>query len=181
MKDIQKEPAYSTTVIELLKIANEYCIFLENHEKTTKEDLIVFIQKIMPIMYLKGSLLPAVEVDDPSVAERFVTEEQWENLFNEYRNKLFDIDEFWILNYDSPDKDTPVKASLSELLMDIYQDMKDFVLLYQKPARASKQNAVKDIKYLFETHWGGKTLQINQWVHSLNYKDLNTDTYTDLF
>jgi len=181
MKDIHDEPAYSSSVIDLIKVANEYCIFLENAENLTKEEISPFIQRIIPLLYLKGSLLPDIHIDDTESSERFVTEEEWERLFTSLRDLLLDADEYWSLNYNSPDQNDPVKASLSENLVDIYQDLKDFLMLYQKPSRASKQNAAKDCKFLFETHWGEKALQLLQWIHYLNYKELNTDTYSDLY
>ncbi len=181
MKDINEEPAYSTPVIEMLKVANEYCIFLENAENITKSEIMPFIQRITPLLYLKGSLLPKVEVDDSEAGERFVTQEQWEGVFNTLREQLLNEDEYWHLNYNSPDQTDPLKASISENLSDIYQDLKDFVMLYQKPARTSKQHAAINCKHLFETHWGEKALQLIQWIHYLNYKDINTETYSDLF
>ncbi len=181
MKDIHDEPAYSSSVIELIKVANEYCIYLENVENLTKEDIAPFIQRIIPLLYLKGSLLPVIQVDDNETSVRFVTEEEWERLFSSLRELLLNDDEYWSLDYNSPDQNDPVKASLSENLVDIYQDLKDFVMLYQKPSRSSKQNAANDCKHLFETHWGEKALNSLQWIHYLNYKEMNTDTYSDLF
>jgi hypothetical protein len=181
MKDIQEEPAYSTSVIEMLKVANEYCIYLENTENLSRNEIMPFIQRIVPLLYLKGSLLPNVEVDDIEASERFVTGEQWEGVFNFIRKQFAELDEYWFLNYNSPDQTDPVKASISENLADIYQDLKDFVMLYQKPARASKQNAVRDCKHLFETHWAAKALQLIQWIHYLNYKEINNESYSYLF
>lgn len=181
MKDIRDEPAYSSPVIDLLKVANEYCIYIEKSEDLTKEEITAFIQRIIPLLYLKGSLLPVIHVDDTDANERFVTEEEWERMFSTLRELFMDADEYWSLNYNSPDQNNPIKASLSENLVDIYQDLKDFIMLYQKPSRASKQNAARDCKYLFETHWGDKALQLLQWIHFLNYKEVNTDSYSDLF
>lgn len=181
MKDIQDEPAYSNSVIDLIKVANEYCIYLENAEKLSKEEITPFIQRIIPLLYLKGSLLPEIHVDDTEANERFVTGEEWERMFSSLRELLMDLDEYWLLDYNSPDQNEAIKASLSENLVDIYQDLKDFIMLYQKPSRSSKQNAARDCKHLFETHWGEKAIQLLAWVHYLNHKEINTDTYSELF
>lgn len=181
MKDIFEEPAYSNSVIDMLKVAHEYCLFIENAESVKNIELLTFVQRVMPLLYLKGSLLPEIDEEISDISERFVTEEKWEEIFNMLRNKLLEFDEFWVLQYDGPDQTNPLKVSLSENLTDIYQDLKDFVLLYQKPMRSSKQNAAKDCKYLFETHWGTKTLFINQWVHYLYCKNLKNDNYSNLF
>ncbi len=110
-----------------------------------------------------------------------MTQEEWERMFSTLRELFLNTDEYWSLNYNSPDQSDPIKASISENLVDIYQDLKDFLMLYQKPSRSSKQNAAKDCKYLFETHWGEKALNLLQWVHFLNYKEVNTDNFSDLF
>jgi hypothetical protein len=181
MKEIQEEPAYSNAVIDLLKVAHEYCIYIEGSGTSTQEDVLAFAQRILPLLYLKGSLLPHITIDDNEANERFVTEEQWDSLFTLLREKLITIDEYWLLDYNGPDQTCPIKASISENLTDIYQDLKDFVILYQKTSRASKQNATFNCKHLFETHWGTKALYLTQYIHFLNYKDKNTETYSDFF
>jgi hypothetical protein len=130
-------------------------------------------------MYLKGSLLPDIIVDEPEANERFVTAEQWENIFGELRNKFSDDDEFWILDLEGPDETNPIKASISELLADIYQDMKDFIILYQKVGRASKQNAASECKSLFLSHWGIRIIDLLKVIHSRRSISLPKDDFND--
>lgn len=173
------EAAYSVPVIDMLKVANEYCLFIERIEKFPADELYPFIQKLTPLLYLKGSLLPDIEVEEPEANERFVTAEQWENIFGELRNKFADTDEFWVLDLEGPDDTNPIKASISELLTDIYQDMKDFVLLYQKEGRAAKQNAANECKSLFFTHWGIRVIDLLKVIHSRKSTSLPKDDYPD--
>ena len=49
--------------------------------------------------------------------------------------------------------------------------MKDFVLLYQKPTRAAKQNAAFECKNLFENNWGYKLLNSLNTIHFILNKD----------
>ncbi len=179
MTDKIDEPAYSIPVIEMLKVANEYCLFIERIEKFPSDELYPFIQKLTPLMYLKGSLLPDIIVDEPEANERFLTAEQWENTFGELRNKFADNDEFWILDLEGPDETNPIKASISELLADIYQDMKDFVLLYQKEGRAAKQNAASECKFLFFSHWGIRIIDLLKVIHSRKSSGLTKEEFND--
>lgn len=179
MTDKIDEPAYSNPVIEMLKVANEYCLFIERIGKFPADELYSFIQKLIPLMYLKGSLLPDIVVDEPEANERFLTAEQWESTFGELRNKFSDNDEFWILDLEGPDETNPIKASISELLTDIYQDMKDFLLLYQKEGRASKQNAAREFKHLFFSHWGIRLIDLLKVIHSRKSSALPVDDYND--
>ena len=179
MNEINNEPAYSKNVIEFLTVANEYCLFIEKSENYSKIDILQFLQKISPLLYLKGSLLPVVNVENKETNERFVTEEQWETIFNELRKKFNKDDNYWFIDFNSPDENDPVKASLAENFADIYQDLKDFVMLYQKNTRAAKQNAVYECKLLFKTHWGYCITNAQKAIHHLLYKNNSTYNYTE--
>ena len=163
--DIYQEPVFSRQVIDMLTVANEYCLYLEKVEEYKKEDVLEYLQKLLPLIYLKVSLLPEVEVTDDSAAEHFVTEEQWENLFNTVRNKLGDEDIYYRTPKHRDAIADPVKASISENLADIYQDMKDFIMLYQKPRKVSKENAVRDCRYQFETRTGFRLVEVLRAIH----------------
>ncbi len=162
------EEAYrSNQVIELLTVANEYCLFLEKAQEYGKERLLDVVSKICPLLYLKGALLPSVASEDAAANERFVTQEQWQELFFVLNEILADDDLFWYAMRESDGQYVLVKASLAEHLADIYQDMKDFVLLYQKNMRASKENAASEIRLLFSSHWGIRITQLQRHVHAL--------------
>ncbi len=162
-------------VLEMLTVANEYCYYFEHLAKKTHTEILEFVSRIGPLLYLKGSLVPDVEVENPEANERFVTPEEWENLFYSLRETFGKYDEFWIIDPQYINENEPLKASLSENLTDIYQDMKDFVLLYQRNTYAARQNAVKEIRKLYATHWGYRITNIMAKVHHLLYED-DTDT-----
>ena len=70
----------------------------------------------------------------------------------------------------------PVKGSLAECFADIYQDLKDFLLLYQKPLKIFKENAVRDCKRLFETRYGYRLLIAQAAVHCIQFPGSQDDT-----
>jgi len=152
----------------MLTVANEYCIFTENAEKYSLEDVLNYYVKICPLLYLKGALLPEIELVDDYFGERFVNEEDWETVFNSFR-KLFGIkDEFFTLTAESADM-MPERASVSEHLTDIYQDMKDFVLLFQKGLTPAQHSAVYELRNLFITHWGPRIAALLPLLHTLTF------------
>jgi len=177
--EIYQEPVYTKRVIEMLTVANEYCLFLDKAEDYSKEDILEYLQKLIPLIYLKASLLPDISVTDESAAEHFVTEEQWENLFNALRIKLGDQDIYYVTDPDRTTDDEPERASISENLADIYQDMKDFVLLYQKPLKISKENAVFDCKHLFKTRTGFRMVNLLRAIHYLLFSATDSDAQYD--
>jgi hypothetical protein len=164
-------PEMSVGVLELLRVAHEYCIFAENADQKTNAEICDFFRKLGPLLYLKGALLPAVDPEFPEANERFVTEEEWQAIFNEFRSVLSREDEYYRIDHEEGLPYEAIKASLSENFTDIYQDLKDFLLLYQKNTRDARQNAVHDCRMLFETRWGLKILENLRYIHYLINKE----------
>jgi hypothetical protein len=164
------EPESSLGVLEFLRVAHEYCVFTENASEKNSTDIYDFFLKIGPLLYLKGKLLPEVNPDYPESSERFVTEEEYQEVFNSFRHIFGAEDEFYHVGYEEYNEYEAVKASLSENSADIYQDLKDFILLYQKNSQAARQNAVHDCRTLFEQRWGPKVLSSLRYMHYLSIK-----------
>lgn len=172
-EEIMQEPAYSPFVLEFLAVAHKYCIFIEEIHKYTLEEIRDYLHKALPLLYVRGTVLPFVETDEIEMNEKYVTEEQWQLTFNELREKFGTNDEYWFVENDNPHNDL-IKGSLSDNLADIYQDMKDFVILYQKPMRDAKIAAVWEIRQLFRSHWGFRIVNAVKVLHYQLFSDENT-------
>lgn len=175
IKYSQKEPVNSRKVLEMITVANEFCLFLEKAEEYSKMELLGFLQKILPLIYLKASLLPDIAVEDENATEHYVTEEQWESMFNIIRGKTGEDDEFSYIDNNEKSHTDPVKGSISENITDIYQDLKDFLLLYQRPLNTYKENAIRDCRHLFATRYGYRIVNTHAAIHYLLFKEPETD------
>jgi hypothetical protein len=169
MNSNSQDKVNSKNVIEVITIANEICIFLEEIDKYEKQFICLYLQKILPLLYLKGALLPDVDVSSDEANERFVTQEQWETVYNAVQKKLGKDDAFLFIDYATKLDDEPEKGSIADFIADLYQDLKDFLLLYQKNTVAARENAVYSCKLLFEENWGMKLINIHKAIHMLLY------------
>jgi hypothetical protein len=160
--------------LEMLTVANEYCLFFEKAENYESGDILLYFQKIAPLLYLKASLIDPLPVNNDAYNERYVTEEQWEAVFKALREKLGTGDQYYTHdhNFDS------VEASLADNFADIYQDMKDFIMLYQKNTEPARHNAIANLTDLFRWRWGPALINALGAVHQLLFKD---DISPDLF
>jgi hypothetical protein len=168
------DPVTSANVIDMFTVANEFCIFTEKAEKYNPEEVIQYYAKICPLLYLKGAILPVVEADEEYFGERFVNEDQWESIYNSLLSVFPGNDEFFTLSYENVDN-IPLKASISEHLADVYQDLKDFVLLYQKNHNYAKQNAVYECRMLFKSHWGARIASLLPALHAIAFHAVADD------
>jgi len=124
--------------------------------------------------------LSEIEVQDSDANIKFMTEEEWEQLFNELRKKILKDDEFWFMDNSDFSNNEPVKGSLSECLTDIYQDLKDFLDLYQKNSLNAKENAVYEIKRTFESRWGFHLVNAHKALHHIIMKRISQDDDFDI-
>jgi hypothetical protein len=169
----ENDPVLTRQIIEFITVSNEYCQFTAKVEEYSKEDIVEYYRRILPLLYLKGSLLKPIETLDEEIAERFVTEETWELLFNTIRNKLYPNDHFWVSSSMYDENAEIEKASVGECLADIYQDMNDFQMLYQKNQHSAKVNAVNEVCSNFNNHWGPAIIKAMQALHELDLRYKN--------
>ncbi|OIP01832.1 MAG: hypothetical protein AUJ98_02965 [Bacteroidetes bacterium CG2_30_33_31] len=151
----------SKQVLDMVLVANDFCLFTESLDSKVNIDILSYYQKVLPLLYLKGALLPAIEVSDESVNQRFVTAESWQEIFFAIESKFGEEDKYWFVDLNND----MIKESLADNLADIYQDMKDFILLFQDPKLSAKENAVSECKRLFETHWGERITKALNKIH----------------
>ena len=71
---------YKRHVIEFVAVAKEFFDFVETIPTMERKDVLQRLQKFIPLIYLKGSLLPACECEEEGLAEDTVTEEQYNYL-----------------------------------------------------------------------------------------------------
>ncbi len=165
-ENIQNEDiVQSKAVIEMLTVANDYCLFFESADKYSKKDVMDYFRRVAPLLYLKASLLPEVIPADDTFSERYVTEEQWEGIFR-VLTELFGPDDL----YHTLDHNNDIiQASLADNMADVYQDMKDFVMLFQKNHFYAKENAVAQCCLLFQSHWGSILLHALKALHQKEF------------
>ncbi|MGC3977105.1 MAG: DUF5063 domain-containing protein [Paludibacteraceae bacterium] len=171
---------YSKNVIEFVTVVAETCLFLEHSRENSKEEFVIKAVKLLPLLYLKTSLINAGAIDSDEAPERFVTEEDY--LFvKEQIESLLGTDDGFLETFhpDMQYSDTPIAAFISENLADIYQELKDFAANYQIGETDIMESALKDCMESFAEHWGQKLLNALRALHALRYSDTFGDAEED--
>lgn len=164
-----EEKIKSTAVLEFITVANELCLFLEGNEKYDKPTMLAYLQKVLPLLYIKGALLPQIAPPEDAISQQFITEENWDNLYSRIKEKLGKDDRFFLTRHDQIYGTKPGKASIAEGLADIYQDIKDFLVYYQQNTLTARHGAVHECQRLFETRWGHRVVSIHAAIHKVLY------------
>jgi hypothetical protein len=170
------EILYSKNVIEFITVAKEFCIYIENSEKQSKENLLNTLQKFLPLLYIKASLIPKVEPFSDEGNENFVTETHW-NKINTILSSKFNADDTYRDIYDNMmnELNEVSNMSLSEDLTDIYQDTKNFISQYNFGNEEIMNDALWECKNNFEIYWGNRLLSALKTIHILIYRIKDED------
>jgi hypothetical protein len=168
--DSNTDPVYSRNVVEFVAVANEFCKYAEHAQQLKGDELLKILQRILPLMYLKASLLPQLEPFFEDGNEKFVTEADWMNI-NDILTDKFGTANDYLEVFDEKINDTegPVISSISENMADIYQDMKDFLLLYQTGTGEVMNDAIWECRMNFENFWGQKLVNSMRAIHKFLY------------
>ena len=168
--DSNSDPVYSHNVVEFVAVANEFCKYAEHASQLKGDELLKILQRILPLLYLKASLLPLLDPFFEDGNEKFVTEADW-NAINEILSEKFGTANDYPEVFDEKINETegPVISSISENMADIYQDMKDFLLLYQTGTGEVMNDAIWECRMNFENFWGQKLVNSMRAIHKFIY------------
>lgn len=158
--------------MEFVTVALEYCTFVESASRADPLDFVDKASKILPLLYLKAALLPAIEPDELFEPEMSVTEEMYESVRSGIAALLKDKDSY--LETFHPDmaySETPIVAFISENLADVYQDVGNFISLFRQGNEYVMREAAGLCYQNFRDYWGQPLLNALKSLHHLRYAD----------
>lgn len=166
----ESSPIYDRNTLEFVTVALEYCTFIEKTKEVALFDFIDKATKLLPLLYLKATLLPEVERDEDIEPELTVTEDMYESVRENIAELLGEHDAY--LETFHPDmqySDAPIAAFISENLADVYQDTGNFVALFRQGNEEIMQEAIAICRTNFMEFWGQPLLNALKALHAVRY------------
>ncbi|MDR1938829.1 MAG: DUF5063 domain-containing protein [Tannerellaceae bacterium] len=167
-----EDSIYERNTIEFVTVALEYCSFVEAAKEYSLFEFVDKATKILPLLYLKASLLPELSPDDEVEPEFAITEDMYESVRTRVSGSLGEHDSY--LETFHPDmqySDTPIAAFVSENLADIYQDTGNFVSLFRQGNEELMREAVALCRTNFQEYWGQRLLNALKALHAVRYNE----------
>ena len=166
----ESQTIFDKNVIEFVTVAAEFCAFLKRAERMKRSDFVDTSLKILPLLYLKASMLPKCETIGEEVLETYVTEEIYEILRINLAELMGDKDDYLdVFVQDMVYSDQPIKKSISEDLADIYQDIKDFIFVFQLGLNETMNDSLAICQENFGMLWGQKLVNTLRALHDVKY------------
>lgn len=168
----ENNPIYARNTLEFVTVALEYCTFAEKAGEQGAYDFVDKATKLLPLLYLKASLLPDVEADEYYEPELTVTEDMYESVRSRIAALLEDKDSYLeTFHTDMAYSETPIAAFISENLADVYQDTGNFVALFRQGNEEVMREAIALCRSNFQDYWGQQLLNALKALHSLRYSE----------
>jgi hypothetical protein len=162
--------------IEFVTVAAEYCAFIERARGAERQNFVDTALKILPLLYLKASLIPECEQIGEEDLEVFVTEDDYEMVRRAVADVLGAKDDYLeVFHPDMAYSDTPIKKCISEDLADIYQDLKDFICVFQLGMNVTMNDSLYVCKEHFAEFWGQRLVNTMRALRDVKYNTSSDD------
>ncbi len=167
MEDI----VYSNYTIDFARVALEYCAFVEKIRESDKKTFVDNMTKVLPLLYLKISIIPPIEVSYESELTPKVTE----GMYSQVQANVAEIlgeDDLYLETFHPDIKlsDSPVAVKVSEDLADIYQDLGNFIGIFKNGQKETMNDSLALCVENFKQFWGQRLVNALRALHYIKYK-----------
>ena len=167
MEDI----VFSQYTVDFARIALEYCVFVEKTKESDKKTFVDNMTKVLPLLYLKVSIMPKITTDYESDLGIKVDENFYAQVESNISELLGDDDLY--LETFHPDiklSDSPVAVKISEDLADIYQDLGNFIAVFKDGQKETMNDSLLLCIENFRKYWGQRLVNALRALHFIKYK-----------
>lgn len=172
----KEQVIFSRNTVEFVTVAAEFCAYLERAESLRRKEFVDTILKILPLLYIKASMLPECEMQSDDEPESFVTEDDYEVLRYSLAALMADKDDYLeVFMQDMRYSDTPITRCISEDLADIYQDVKNFISVFQLGFDETMHDSLALCRDNFSLYWGQTLVNTMRALHSVKFNPEQED------
>ena len=164
----------SPTSRAFIAMANEYCEIIENCVGHGREGVVESMLKLLPRIYITVSdLEPSLEYFDAFISQSL--DEPTYDMVRGNLSALMGEDDVYLEVFleDMKYSDTPIAASISENLADLYQEFYNVVSSLRDLSTDEQRQILGMCKENFIEYWGQTLCNVFRALHSLRiaYRD----------
>lgn len=156
-------------------LCNEYCQTLESARETECDDFIAAMLRLLPRIYITASDL---KIDDLGLEEPYIDgrldEDYYDSIRRSIENLLGPDDTYLeVFEEDMKYSDTPIAASVSEGLADIFQVLYNFLEAIKDVPNELIDQALIAVKDDFQSYWSRILCNVMRALNHIRYNALN--------
>ena len=171
------DTSLNTNSIAFIGLCNEYCICIENAKETARDAFINNMLRLLPRIYIAATDLQIdiLEEDDQFI-ENILDEDYYDALRRNMEVLLGEDDVYLeVFEEDMKYSDTPIAASVSEGLADIFQVMYNLLDAIRDMPEEVVLSALVAVKDDFEAYWSRVLCNVLRALNHIRYTSTTAD------
>ena len=160
----------SSDSIDFIVKAGEFCKTINECRNLTKEDFTNAMLNLLPALYISMNSYQEAAEPEMDVVGSYLDEEEY-NSTREAIAALMGEDDTYLETFmeDMKYSDTPIAATISEGLADIYQDMFNFITTVRESEGTLTHQAMDQMHENFALYWSKTLCNVMRPLNSLKY------------
>lgn len=163
----------SNNILAFIALSNEYCQAIENASSSTKMDFVNNMLRLLPRIYITASDLssPAV-ISEASYIPAALDEDYYDSVRRAMEAILGEDDTYLeVFESDMKYSDTPIAASISEELADIFQVLFNFVENVKNAPEGIILDSIDAVKEDFKIYWSQTLCNVLRPLNSIRNQE----------
>lgn len=173
---MKETPAISP---ELIRTAAETCEAIRNAGNDTRQRFVRLITRLLPRLYFRTTDLEAALGDEDEFADtpEYLSEQEYDRIRGRLAALFADTDTYLeTFEADMKYSDTPIAASISEGLADIFQPLYNFLNAVDDATPETVLDAARYLAESFRQYWAQTLCNVMRPLNALRYDDTEPDS-----
>lgn len=162
-------------VKDFVKTAGDFCLLIEQASQKRTGELFSELQQVIPLLYMKAARLPMPKFCYEEEPTTFVKEDDYAMIHNSLQQKFELFTGITSMSPGTlPNQHELVSFGLAENFSDLYEELKNFVRLYDVGLPQSMNDAVWFCRKSFEHTLGTRMADSLKALHNLIFNKNST-------
>lgn len=170
----------NTNSLAFIALCNEYCMAVENARESSRDEFIASMVRLLPRIYISATDLRVNDLADAEDAylESVLDEDYYESVRRNVENLMGADDLFLeVFEEDMKYSDTPIAASISESIADLFQVLYNFVETIKDAPQPMIEVALVAVKGDFASYWSRILCNVMRPLNHLNHNSEQEEEY----
>lgn len=161
-------------LLEVVQLSAHYCSTVENCLEMRCEEFVREMTTVLPRLYLLFNTLTQddVVVSDYGYYSEYV-DEQWYETVRRNMERVLGSEDTYLETFEEDMKysDTPIAASVSEGLADIFQPLYNFISIVKESDGEELEGAYLECRDNFESYWSQTLCNVMRPLNKIKNSD----------
>lgn len=166
----------NNNALAFIGLCNEYRVAAESAAETDRQEFVDTMLRLLPRIYIAASDLTIGSISEDAYIAPVLDEDYYESIRRAIENLMGPDDTYLeVFEEDMKYSDTPIAASISEGLTDIFQSVYNFIEMIKPDPATLAPDALAAMKEDFESYWSQILCNNIRALNKLKYSSSEID------